>query len=258
MLLLIILAGLSGWAYRGHILNILSPKEKVSVPIRDVKEKDSVSMLKLKEKVSVPIRKRQATTLFLDEQVSLAGLFRLFKEKAGRNNYASDNVHVGLFSFHTKIDNYPLFKKPFRVLLAHPGPSQSPSPYPAGKASDPVSSSRYLLINQVTADGAIVVDAAGKDRSVTRGFLQTHWGQEVSWVYPYKNRSFELVMGMSGPGVSKVQGTLKKIGYPVKTTGIYDDSTFRTVMKFQKNLGLMPDGIAGLRTKALLYQMLDE
>ncbi len=258
MLLLIILAGLSGWAYRGHILNILSPKEEVSVPIRNVKEKDSVPMLKLKQKVSVPIRKRQAASLFLDEQVSLAGLFRLFKKKAGRNNYASDNVHVGLFSFHTKIDNYTLFKRPFRVLLAHPEPYQSPSPYPAGKASDPVSSSRYLLINQVTADGAIVVDAEGKDRAVTRDFLQTHWGQEVSWAYPYKNRNFELVMGMSGPSVSKVQGTLKKIGYPVKTTGIYDDSTFRTVMKFQGTLGLMPDGIAGLRTKALLYQMLDE
>ncbi len=258
VLLLIILAGLSGWAYRGPILNILSPKEEVSVPIRNVKEKDSVPMLKLKEKVSVPIRKRQAASLFLDELASLAGLFRLFKEKAGRNNYASDNVHVGLFSFHTKIDNYTLFKKPFRILLAHPEPSQSPSPYPAGKASDPVSSSRYLLINQVTANGAIVVDAAGKDRSVTRGFLQTHWGQEVSWAYPYKNRNFELVMGMNGPRVLKVQGTLKKIGYPVKTTGIYDDSTFRTVMKFQKTLGLMPDGIAGLRTKALLYQMLDE
>jgi general secretion pathway protein A len=258
MLLLIILAGLSGWAYRGHILNILSPKEKVSVPIPNVKGKDSVPMLKLKEKVSVPIRKRPAASLFLDEQVSLVGLFRLFKEKAGRNNYASDNVHVGLFSFHTKIDNYTLFKKPFRVLLAHPGPSQSPNSYPAGKASDPASSARYLLINQVTAGGAIVMDAAGKDRSVTRGFLQTHWGQEVSWAYLYKNRSFELVMGMSGPSVSKVQGTLKRIGYPVKTTGIYDDSTFHSVMKFQKTLGLMPDGIADLRTKALLYQMLDE
>ncbi len=88
-------------------------------------------------------------------------------------------------------------------------------------------------------------------------FLQTHRGQEVSWAYPYKNRDFDLVKGMSGPGVLKVQETLKKIGYPVKITGIYDDSTFRNVMKFQKGFGLMADGIVGLRTKALLYQILD-
>jgi len=247
MLLLIILAGLCGWAYRAHILNVFSPKEEAPVPIP-----------KVKEVISVPIGKREAASLFLDEQASLAGLFRIFKEKTGTANYASDNVHIGLFSFDTRIENYIMFKRPFRVLLAHPGSPQSLDPYPADKVSNLVSSSRYLLINEVTAGGAIVVDAEGKDRPVTRDFLQTHWGQEVSWAYPYKNRDFDLVKGMSGPGVLKVQETLKKIGYPVKITGIYDDSTFRNVMKFQKGFGLMRDGIVGLRTKALLYQMLDE
>jgi general secretion pathway protein A len=246
MLLLIILAGLSGWAYRTHILDIFSPKEMSSVPIPKV---DAV--------ISVPIRKIEPASLFLDEQASLAALFRLFTEKTGGVNYASDNAHIGLFSFDTKIQNYIMFKKPFRVQLAHPESPQSPSPFPNGKLSNLVSSPRYLLINEVTADGAIVVDAEGKDRPVTMEFLQTHRGQEVSWTYPYKNRDFDLVKGMSGPGVLKVQETLKKIGYPVKITGIYDDSTFRNVMKFQKGFGLMADGIVGLRTKALLYQILD-
>ncbi len=246
MLLLIILAGLSGWAYRGHILNIFSPKEEVSVPIRNVKEK-----------ISVPIRKRQTASLFLDEKSSLAGLFRLCREKTGRNNYTTDNVHLVLFSFDTKIENHGMFKKPFRVLLDRFGSSQSPKSLSTDMASNPTSSIRYLLIREVTADGAIAVDAEGNGRLVTRDFLQIHWGQKVSWVYPYENRNVDLVKGMRGQGVLKVQKTLKKIEYPVEITGIYDDSTFRNIMKFQAYFGLKPDGIVGPQTKALLYQMSD-
>jgi len=235
MLLLIILAGLSGWAYRGHILNIFSPKEEVSVPIR----------------------KRQTASLFLDEKSSLAGLFRLCREKTGRNNYTTDNVHLVLFSFDTKIENHGMFKKPFRVLLDRFGSSQSPKSLSTDMASNPTSSIRYLLIREVTADGAIAVDPEGNGRLVTRDFLQIHWGQKVSWVYPYENRNVDLVKGMRGQGVLKVQKTLKKIGYPVEITGIYDDSTFRNIRKFQAYFGLKPDGIVGPQTKALLYQMSD-
>ena len=224
----------------------IAPEEKASVPIP-----------KVKEVISVPIVKREAAGLFLDEKSSLAGLFRLFREKMGRDNYAADNVHLGLFSFETKMENYIMFKKPFRVLLAHFGPSQSPSPFPAGMSSNPVSSSRYLLIHEVTADGAILVDAEGKNRPGTRAFLQSHWGQKVSWVYPYENKNVDLSKGMEDPGVLRAQKTLKKMGYPVEITGIYDESTFRNIMKFQAFLGLMPDGIVGPRTKALLYQMSD-
>jgi len=246
MLLLIILAGFSGWAYRGHILNIFSPKEEVSVPIRDVEEK-----------ISIPIRKRQAASLFLDEKSSHAGLFRLFREKMGRDNYAADDVHLALFSFETKIENYSMFKKSFRVLLALSGPPQYPSPLSAGLASNSVSSPRYLLIRKAIADGAIAIDAEGKDRLVTRDFLQTHWDRKVSWVYPDEDENVDFVKGMSSQGVLKVQKTLKATGYPVEITGIYDDSTFQNVMKFQACFGLMPDGIAGPQTKALLYQISD-
>jgi peptidoglycan hydrolase-like protein with peptidoglycan-binding domain len=62
---------------------------------------------------------------------------------------------------------------------------------------------------------------------------------------------------MERPGALRVQKTLKKMGYPVEITGIYDESTFRNIMKFQEFFGLMPDGIVGTRTKALLYQMSD-
>ena len=235
LLLLIILAGFFGWAYRSHILETFSDKRKLPILLP----------------------KREAVSLFLDEKSSLAGLFRLCREKMDRSNYTTDNVPLVLFSFDTKIENYSMFKKSFRVLLAHSGPSQSPSPLSADTASDPVPSNRYLLIREVTADGAVAVDSEGNDRLVTRDFLQTHWGKKVSWVYPCENRNVDLMKGMGGQGVLKVQKTLKKIGYPVEITGIYDDSTFRNVVEIQARFGLMPDGIVGPRTKALLYQMLD-
>jgi len=244
LFLLVFLASLAGWTYRAHILGIFSPKEEVAVPIP-----------KSGQKVSIPIPKREVASLFLAEEASLAVLFRLFKEKAEKNSYAGSTVHIGLFSFNTKIENCIMFKRPFRVLLPTSGALQSPSPSQAGIVSSMDSSSRYLLVHKVTADGATVIDAEGRDRLVTTDFLRTHWGQGVSWIYPYKNKDVSLVKWMTGARVLKVQETLKKIGYPLEITGTYDDSTFRHVKKFQSGYGLIPDGIAGTRTKALLYQM---
>jgi len=235
LLLLVILAGFFGWAYRSHILKTFSDKGELPVLLP----------------------KTEAVSLFLDEKSSLVGLFRLCREKMGTNNYDRENVPLVLFSFQTSTENYPMFKKPFRVLLAHSGPSRSPSHLSAGMASNPASSARYLLIREVTADGAVAVDSEGNDRQVTRDFLQTHWGKRVSWAYPFGTRSVDLMKGMRGRGVLKVQKSLKKIGYPVEITGIYDDLTFRSVVEFQARFGLMSDGIVGPRTKALLYQMRD-
>jgi general secretion pathway protein A len=235
LLLLIILVGFFGWAYRSHILKIFSDKGKPPIVLP----------------------KREAVSLLLDEKSSLAELFRLCREKMGRNNYAVDNAPLVLFSFQTEIENCSVFKQSFRVLLARSGPSQSPGPVAADMASNPVSSTRYLLIREVTADGAVAVDSEGNDRLVTRDFLQAHWGKKVSWVHPREKRSVDLMKGMRGEGVLKVQKTLEKVGYPVEITGIYDESTFRSIMEFQARFGLMRDGIVGPRTKALLYQMSD-
>jgi type II secretory pathway predicted ATPase ExeA len=243
MLVFIALGCLFAWNYRSRIVSIFSPPEGGSVPLPEYKER-----------ISLPIPPRQTASLVLDEQVSLAALFRLFKENTEENSYTS-NIHIGLFSFVTKPASYLLFKKPFRVLLVHPEYSQYLAHSRAGPATNPAASSRYLLIRKVTADGAVAVDAQGKDRRVTGDFLETHWGQEVSWVYLYRNKDVDLVEGMRGSAVSKAQRILKEIGYSIEVTGIYDHSTVLAVVKFQKDLGLMADGIVGQRTKALLYQM---
>ena len=196
-----------------------------------------------------PEPEMKATSLFLDKQASLGGLFGLFNAKEDQNGHAENEVHLGLYSFHVEPEQYIMFKKPFRVRVgipAHPpGPSQTGAlPLPC-----------YLLIRAVTADGAIAIDADGKEQLITRDFILTHWGREVSWVYPYKNTSANLAKRMKGPDVIKLQQRLNEIGYSVKPTGFYGKSTFHQVKRFQSDFALLADGIVGTRTKGLLYQM---
>ncbi|HID31016.1 MAG TPA: peptidoglycan-binding protein, partial [Desulfobacterales bacterium] len=75
--------------------------------------------------------------------------------------------------------------------------------------------------------------------------------------YPYENKGTNLVKGMRGPDVVKLQRTISEIGYSVEPTGVYDELTFYQVVKFQNDFGLKADGIVGTRTRGLLYQMSD-
>ena len=198
----------------------------------------------------------KATSLFLNEQASLAGLcwlghVGLFNDKERLNSPAANEVHLGLYWFHAEAEQYIMFKKSFRIRVA------DPAHHPGLGHSGALPLPRYLLIREVTADGAIAIDADGKERLITRDFILTHWGQEVSWVYPYENKSTNLVKGMSGPDIIKLQQTLNEIGYSVEPTSVYDEPTFLGVLRFQRDFGLMPDGIIGIRTKGLFYQMSD-
>jgi g-D-glutamyl-meso-diaminopimelate peptidase len=61
---------------------------------------------------------------------------------------------------------------------------------------------------------------------------------------------------MSSPDVLNVQRILNKIGYLLESTGFYGESTFQEVLRFQKDFGLMTDGIVGPQTMALLYLLM--
>ena len=137
-----------------------------------------------------------------------------------------------------------MIKRPFRVHISDPTPIISKD-------------QRYLLIREVTREGAIAIDAGGKTRPITRDFVLNHWGQKVSWAYPFKNKIEYLTKGMNVPDVLKVQRILNERGYLLTPGGVYDEFTFREVMKFQTDFGLMADGIVGPRTRALLFQMSD-
>ncbi|MEE9612903.1 MAG: peptidoglycan-binding domain-containing protein, partial [Desulfatiglandales bacterium] len=229
--LLIVVAGFSGWRFREQILRIFAGgREMVTV--------------KTKEAPSSAPKTQKEATLFLDEKTSLAGLFNLFEVEIKGTDIDVDRSPLGLVSFNVGPEYYVMFKKPFRVRLSDP---TNPS----------LTTQRYLLIREVTEEGAIAVDAGGGEQPVTRDFILSHWGQEVSWVYPYINKNLNLMVGMSVPDVLGVQRILRDIGYLLEPTGIYDELTFYKVMKFQGDFGLLADGIAGARTRALLFQMTD-
>jgi len=247
LLVLVIVAGFGGWNFRKHISALISGEKQIA--IGKAENVPSVSP-ELKIKAVAPEPKIKTASLFLDEQASLAGLFRLFNTQKRLNTDAANEVHLGFFSFYAEPEHHIMFKKPFRVRVA--GPTHPPDHSESGAPSLP----RYLLIREVTADGAIAVDAEGKDRPITRDFILSHWGQEVCWVYAYENNDVSLVKGMRGPNVIKLQQALNEIGYPVEPTGLYDEHTFHQVMRFQSDFGLKKiDGVAGTRTKGLLYQM---
>ena len=66
-----------------------------------------------------------------------------------------------------------------------------------------------------------------------------------------------LRAGMSGTDVMEVQALLTKLGYdPGQIDGIFGLKTQRAVKQFQRNFGLLPDGIIGANTWRVLERFL--
>ena len=294
VLLLITVAGFGGWNFRKEISALLSdeptPKtsqampidesrrdEVQSQPVTSEKEVEAVEVAKVEtgktDKVAaIPVLPRQEVptaaikevaaipaepenklaSLFLSEKASLAGLFSLFDAKAHQTSLSEREIHWGLFFFYAQPEHHVMFRKPFRVGVA--GPSDNPRMSP--DMNPP--SSQYLLIREVTANGAVVIDADNKEQLVSRDFILTHWADEVCWLYPYEDNDVSLVRGMRGQNIVRLQYALNQIGYPVEPTGLFGEKTFDQVVNFQTDFGLKPDGAVGTRTKGLLYQMTDE
>jgi len=196
----------------------------------------------------------KTASVFLDEQTGFLSLFRLFKEKKAAHNGLDDTTEVAIFSYYTGRENLSIFKKPFMVLSRM---SPDRDYFMKDKEYNTTSSPLYLVIRSLRDNRIVLVDENGEDREVEAEFLKDNWGGKVSWIYPYDSNSVDLVRGVSGQEVMDLQKTLKGAGYLVDATGIYDELTFRAVMKLQKSVGLVPDGIVGSRTKALLYQIRD-
>jgi len=235
MTLLIILAGLIGWNFKEGFMAPVSNQKTIAAPVpRSTQAKPP----KPKENPAKP--KEDPDALYLDQKTSLAGLFNLFALEAMKD---SSNIerNLGLVSFQLAPKYYTLFKRPFRIRQAEHLFLAKGSP-------------RYLLIREMTPDGAIALDTQGNEHKVSKDFILRDWGENVSWLYPSKEK-IHLARGTSPPRVFRLQGTLGEMGYPIEPTGVYDDQTVNEVKNFQRSLGLKADGIVGPKTMALLYQM---
>jgi len=224
--ILIIAVGFGGWRYRDRILAD-TPKEVVEPCLNtdDISSADKG----VKEKKS---------PLYMDEQKSISTLFSLFYNTAGNEDYDFGDSYLDLVSHDIDPEYYLLFKKPFRVSM-----------------SNADISGRYLVIRNTDEKGATIIDADGSEQALDRDFIINNWGGRVSWVCPISRKAAILFKGAGAPEVLEIQNTLSDIGYMVKKTGVYDQSTFQEIMKFQEDFGLQIDGIAGPKTRALLYQM---
>jgi general secretion pathway protein A len=232
LLLLVITMAFAAWRFGGHV-TFEAESETAPATVAPV----------------------EATTedLFLDERTSFTGLFDLFRaedrfqssrsyELDKRNPPPGDDVNVTLIAIHLAPEYGTLMKRPFRVTVA--GSAATSFPQPA-----------YLLVKEMAASGAVVMDREGRPHTVTRDFLLRHWEGRVSFFCPYEETDRRLTRGMTSPDVSKVQRLLNRLGYAVETDGVFEDQTFREVIRFQRDFGLNADGIVGPRTLALLYQM---
>ena len=231
LLLVMLMAGLFVWRQGGDIMEVFSSVGRVNgTPAPAASTQDT------------PTPEIANAAVFLDQATSLANLFRLFEDRVSGGSDYGEGAYLGLVSFDIASEYFILFKKPFRVLAAHVASPLGPGP-------------RYLLITQTRDNGAVALDPDGGVHKVTRSFVLRHWGGEVSFVYPHRQVFQTLSRGMKGREVLKVQEVLKRVGYLVELTAVYDPQTAEAVARFQEEFGLNADGIVGPRTMALLFQM---
>ena len=62
-----------------------------------------------------------------------------------------------------------------------------------------------------------------------------------------------LCRGDRGEQVTLIQQRLKELGYKVKVTGKYDETTVQAVKAFQDNNNVLPDGVVGIKTLSKMY-----
>jgi general secretion pathway protein A len=219
-------------------------------PGEPTREEEKTASSKPEAAASLPeASDTQPANLFLEDRASVGELFKAYYAKERHRGPNHQEAHLGIYSLRTEPEHHVMFKKPFRVRVLVP-PEQSGTGVGAAMPGD-----QYLLISEVTPDGGVAIDAEGKERPVSGEFILSHWGHDVCWVYPYEPNGVDLVRGMHGPDVIELQRRLNDAGYLLEITGIFDEPTFRKVIRLQSDFGLEADGIVGQQTQGLLFEM---
>jgi len=79
-------------------------------------------------------------------------------------------------------------------------------------------------------------------------------GTPVAVVGRYPGQPRVLTRGMRGPQVAAVQQRLRQLGYdPGPVDGIFGPRTEESVRRFQRDRGLVPDGVVGEETRDHLF-----
>jgi hypothetical protein len=175
-----------------------------------------------------------APDFYLDARASVTELLRVHDRTAD----LSEDGALRLVHFQVPPEFQLLFKKPFRVKVKPPG--------------EDAERESYLVILSLDETGAVVVNESGGTRSLDRDFMLAHWSGDVSWFSPEGDGSTLYSVGVTSPGVAEIQRNLMDLGYGSEINGYYGSKTADAVRRFQLDMGLKADGLAGARTLALL------
>ncbi|HIE94879.1 MAG TPA: peptidoglycan-binding protein [Acidobacteria bacterium] len=119
---------------------------------------------------------------------------------------------------------------------------------------------RWLAITGFSGDRARVVGLiSGRVVTVPTAELTEHWLETGIIVWERFDRVPQLLkMGEEGRGVLWLQRALAELHFfDGRPNGIFDGNTLAAVTRFQRERGLVSDGIAGPLTQIALYGQLD-
>ena len=77
---------------------------------------------------------------------------------------------------------------------------------------------------------------------------------EIPKLNPYNLRSSKMKLGSKGESVKWLQWELNRLGDKLKEDGIFGKNTEKSVIKYQKDHGLVQDGICGPKTIASIKE----
>ncbi len=225
-LILLAAAGITGFLHLKHMYEASTERQVKKVVATPKKAEAPVKVI---EKVP---------DLFLNNEYGRSALFSIFYKNNPDKKFNDAGDRLSIETFELAPEYYITLKKPFLLKTK------------SNKVNE-----KYLLITRVSEKGAVCSDMDGNPREIDKGFLFENWGGVVSWIFPDYSDEQSYIIGFEYPSINWIQKTLKDKGYLVQVNGIYDMATFREMKRFQEDFGLLADGVAGPRTKALLYQM---
>ena len=113
-------------------------------------------------------------------------------------------------------------------------------------------SDRFMVIKAISKEHILLVDAKGREFQFNTLSILPKMGSEICWIIPIEDSPF-IRRGIRGGIVYEIQKFLKRFGYAVEVSGIYDSLTQKMVMRFQRDMGIEPDGVIGPDTWAIIY-----
>ncbi len=228
--LLTTIAAFGVWTFKDKISDFFIKEKKITV----------IKTVSLPRKPDKPPKISGA--LFLDEKNSLTEMFRIFNNSQKTSALGWGGNRLELATLTISPEYYTRFSKPFRITYT-------------GHTENKSSSPNYLLVKRITPEGAIMIDSQGNEIPVPADFVLKNGDTDVTWFHPYASHPSNLTEGIHSDDILNIQRVLMNAGYNAELSAVYDINTLAAIKQFQRDFGLIPDGIIGPQTMAVLYLM---